>query len=102
LQSARGEIEVHPGEHAFAPRDQGVAPAILARHPAFWQHRTLKIEDRIQQRKANLMQQVQHRLNENREVSRDKDDEQNPEMKNRRDSVKKRIEQRRPRERRNP
>jgi hypothetical protein len=102
LKTARGEIEVHPGEHAFAPRDQSVAPAILARHPGFWQRRALKIEERIQQRKTNLMQKVQHRLNENRKMARDRNDEQNPGMNKRRDAVKKKIEQRRPRERRNP
>jgi hypothetical protein len=94
LRTARGEIEVHPGEHAFSPRDLSAAPSLLARHPGFWQRRVLKIEERIQQRKANLLQQVQHRLKGNREMMRDKNDEQDPDMKNRRETLKKKIEKR--------
>lgn len=102
LKTARGEIEVHPGEHAFSPRDQSAAPAILARQPAFWQRRILKIENRIQQRKPNLQQQVQRRLGENAQGTRSKIGEQKPEIGNHREAVKKRIEKRKLRERRIP
>ncbi|MFZ2163177.1 MAG: FecR domain-containing protein [Sideroxyarcus sp.] len=102
LQTARGEIEVHPGEHAFAPRDQSIAPAILARHPGFWKHRAFKIEERIQQRKASLMQHVQRRLDQKAEGMHPKTGGQKPEIGNHREAVKKRIEKRKPRERRIP
>lgn len=102
LQTARGEIEVHPGEHAFAPRDQSIAPAILARHPGFWKQRALKIEERIQQRKANLMQHVQRRLDQKAEGMRQKNGVQKPEINNHREAVKKRIEKRKLREHRIP
>jgi len=102
LHTAKGDIEVHPGEHAFAPRDQNIAPAILARHPGFWQRRALRIEDRIQQRKPNLLQQVQRRLDGNAQGTHPKIGDQKPEIKNHRETVKKRIEKRKPRERRIP
>lgn len=54
MQTAKGEIEVYPGEYAFAPRDGAVAPRLLGRRPGFLKRRTLHIEDRIQQRKEHL------------------------------------------------
>ena len=89
LRTERGEIEVHDGEYAFAPRDQSVAPRLLAQRPGFLKHRALRIEGRIQQRKEYLRQHIQHRL------------EQKTEIKIHRDAAKKRIK-RKLRERREP
>lgn len=102
LQTALGEIEVHPGEHAFAAREAGIAPRLLAQRPGFLKRRMLRIEERIQQRKENLAPQVQHRLRERISEAREAAGERKPETKNHREAVKKRIEQRKPRERRNP
>jgi hypothetical protein len=100
MQSPRGEIEVRPGEHAFAPRDGAVAPRLLAQRPGFLQRRALKIEERIQQRKEHLSPLVQHRLQERIGDLRDVPGERK--VRNHREEAKKKIEQRRPRERRNP
>lgn len=102
IRTAQGEIEVHPGEHAFAPREAGVAPRLLAQRPGFMKRRALRIEERIQQRKEHLFQNVQHRLKERAGEQRDAPVERKPGIKNRREEAKKKIEQRRPRERRNP
>jgi hypothetical protein len=64
MRSAQGSVEAHAGEHAFAPRDATKAPELLARMPAFMEHRTLRLEQRVQQRKDNLHQSVQSRLQE--------------------------------------
>jgi hypothetical protein len=100
MQSPRGEIEVRPGEHAFAPRDGAAAPRLLARHPGFMQRRVLRLEHRIQQRKEHLSPQVQHRLQERIGEMRDVPGDRR--IRNHREDAKKKIEQRRPRERRNP
>lgn len=93
MQTPQGEIEVHPGEHAFAPRQQGAAPKLLAQQPDFQAQRSLKIENRIQQRKENLIQRVQQRLGERRERS----DERIPDA----HDLKKKLKERRARARRN-
>ncbi|GAB4117942.1 MAG: hypothetical protein Fur0026_06740 [Sideroxydans sp.] len=100
MQSPRGEIEVRPGEHAFAPRDGAVAPRLLAQRPGFLQRRALRIEERIQQRKEHLSPLVQHRLQER--IGDMRDDPGKRKVKNHREEAKKKLEQRRPRERRNP
>jgi hypothetical protein len=82
MQTPAGSIEVHPGEHAFAAREQGLAPRLLARSPDFMSHRTLKIENRLQQRKEGLTQDIRQRL-ENRNPDSDL-----------RDSNKRKIKQR--------
>ena len=101
MQTALGEVEVHPGEHAFAARALGIAPRLLTQRPAFWQRRALKIEDRIRQRKKSLMQHVQHRLDGKAGGLQKNFAEGKPELKNHRDAVKKKIE-RRNHKRRNP
>lgn len=100
MQSPRGEIEIRPGEHAFAPRDGAVAPRLLARHPGFLKRRALRIEDRIQQRKEHLSASVQHRFQEHLDEMRDAPGVR--QVKNHREEAKKKLEQRRPRERLNP
>lgn len=102
MRTAQGEIEVHPGEHAFASREAGVAPHLLAQRPGFLKRRALRIEERIQQRKEHLFQNVQHRLKERTGELRDAPGDRKSGVKNRREEAKKKIEQRRPRERRNP
>jgi hypothetical protein len=89
LRTKRGEIEVHSGEYAFSPRDLSVAPRLLAQRPGFLKRRALRIENRIQRRKENLMQRIQYRLNKKTEI------------KKHRDAAKKRIK-RKLRERREP
>jgi hypothetical protein len=102
MKTPQGEVEVHPGEYAFAPRDQAIAPRLLARPPGFWKRRALKIENRIQQRKDSLRQRIQHHLGEEVSGVGENPGELKQEIKSHRDAVKQRIEQRRPRERRNP
>lgn len=101
MQTPQGEVEVHPGEHAFAPREQAIAPRLLAQRPSFWKRRALKIENRIQQRKENLMQHIQHRLDEKAGGIHENFGDRKPEIKNHRDVIKKKIK-RRIHERRNP
>ncbi len=101
MQTPHGEVEVRPGEHAFAPRAQGVAPRLLAQRPSFWKRRALKIENRIQQRKENLMQHIQHRLDEKAGGIHKNFGDGKPDTKKHRDVTKKKIE-RRIHERRNP
>lgn len=93
MHTAHGEIEVHPGEHAFAPRQPGTAPKLLARQPDFQDQRSLKIENRIQQRKEKLMQHVQQRLGEKREHSGERIPDAH--------DLKKKLKERRARARRN-
>ena len=89
MQTPHGNVEVHPGEHAFASRTPDTAPILLARSPDFWGHRTLKIENRIQQRKETLVQSIRQRLEERRENP----GERNPDA-NKREPKKNKIEQR--------
>lgn len=100
MRTAHGEIEVHPGEHAFASREVGAMPRLLARRPAFMQRRVLRIEERLQQRKEHLSRNVQHHLQERIGEMRDTPGERR--IRPPREETKKKIEQRRPRERRNP
>lgn len=100
MQSPLGEIEIRPGEHAFAPRDGAVAPRLLARQPGFLKRRALRIEDRIQQRKEHLSTLVQNRLQKHLDEMRDVPGKRK--VRNHREEAKKKLEQRRPRERRNP
>ncbi len=90
VRTERGEIEVHNGEFAFAPRDLSAAPGLLARRPGFLKNRALKIEKRIQRRKENLRQRIQHRLDKKMNI------------KKRHEAVKKKTEKRKLRKRRNP
>jgi hypothetical protein len=96
MQTPHGIIEVHAGEHAFASRMPGTAPVLLARSPDFWNHRTLKIENRIQQRKESLAQNIRQQLNERRENP----GERSPDANKR--ELKKNIIEQRARARRNP
>ena len=52
LKTARGETEVSPGKFAFVPKSRAAAPYLLTKQPNFWATRRLRIEGRIQQRKA--------------------------------------------------
>lgn len=54
LRTAHGEVEVGPGQYAFAPRDRAEPPLILEKPPEFAGKRVLKIEGRIQERKEAL------------------------------------------------
>lgn len=100
MQSPHGEIEIRPGEHAFVPRDGVFSPRLLARHPGFLKRRALRIEDRIQQRKEHLTPLVQQRVQEHLDEMRDIPGDRK--LRNHREETKKKLEQRRPRERRNP
>ncbi|MGA9667239.1 MAG: FecR domain-containing protein [Gallionella sp.] len=63
LKTPQGETEVMPGKFAFAPRGRAAAPYLLTKQPDFWARRRLRIEGRIQQRKAYY----HHRLERMRE-----------------------------------
>ncbi len=96
MQTPHGSIEIHPGEHAFASREPGIAPKLLARDPDFVNQRALKLESRIPQRREGLRQSVKDHMTERRESPGDRDSDVNP-----RDLKKKHIEHR-ARARRNP
>jgi len=71
MYNDRGEVEIHPGEFAFSSREEGSAPKLLAQHPNFIKRRILKIENRIQKRKENLMKIILRRIEENGGATRD-------------------------------
>lgn len=102
MQTSHGEIEVHQGEHAFASREAGAAPRLLAQRPGFLKRRVLRIEERIRQRKENLLQHVRQRLKERAAEVRETIGDRNTEARNPHEAAKKRIKQRKTRERRKP
>ncbi len=85
VQTTRGNMEVKAGEHGFAAHEH--APILLARRPDFMQ-RTLKLEQRIQQRKHELGQAVKQRL-------ADRAKEHKADVQNRREKAAQRLENRR-------
>jgi hypothetical protein len=60
MKNALGSAEVHTGECAYTARD--AVPALLAHRPEFLERRTLRIEQRIQQRKETLRADVRSRM----------------------------------------
>jgi hypothetical protein len=64
MHTRDGSIEIRAGEHAFASREPGIAPRLLASNPDFMSQRVLKLESRIQQRKDTLQQNIRHQLDD--------------------------------------
>lgn len=54
MKTPHGSSEVAVGKFAFAPKGKAVAPFLLAQRPRFFANRSLRIENRIQLRKASL------------------------------------------------
>ncbi len=54
MKTPHGSSEVAVGKFAFAPKGKAVAPFLLAQRPRFFANRNLRIENRIQLRKASL------------------------------------------------
>jgi hypothetical protein len=103
LQTARGEVQVRAGEHAYAPRDGSAAPRLLARQPGFLQRRLLRLEHRIAQRKEGLSQRIHQHLESRPDAARDLPDGLRPEVRPLRENGRPHAERRRPpRERRAP
>jgi hypothetical protein len=103
LQTARGEVQVRAGEHAYAPRDGSAAPRLLARQPGFMQRRALRLEQRIQQRKEGLSQRIRQQLENRPDMARDLPAGQRPDIRPPRENGRPHAERRRPpRERRAP
>jgi hypothetical protein len=67
IRTPYGEIDIHPGQYAFAPRDGEAPPVILEKPPEFSRRRTLVIEDRIQSRKEFLINFISQLSDENKE-----------------------------------
>jgi hypothetical protein len=60
LKTPRGETEVAPGKFAFAPKDRARAPFVLTRQPNFWARRSLRMEGRLEPRKAFLRSRLEN------------------------------------------
>ena len=65
LKTANGSTNIAPGKFAFAQQGKTEAPRILTTIPKYWAVRSLKIEDRIQQRKEFLRERLE-RMREDR------------------------------------
>lgn len=63
LMNAHGEIEILPGQFAFAPLD-GSNPVLLTQPPRFSGERTLQLEDRIPDRKETLRKRLAEYLSD--------------------------------------
>jgi hypothetical protein len=88
MQSERGNTQVRAGESAYAARNSEHAPALLARRPAFMERRTLRIENRIEQRKESLRKVVQKRMQLKKEVRNEKAERRDREEKHPREQRK--------------
>ncbi|HQS59852.1 MAG TPA: FecR domain-containing protein [Gallionellaceae bacterium] len=102
VQTAHGEIEVRPGQHIFASRDDNAAPRLLAQHPGFFLRRQLRIEERIQQRKEAMQQHVKNIMEDRAEAVRENIGDRKPEIQKNREALKRRIQEHRARERTKP
>lgn len=74
MKNAQGSTEVHTGESAYTARDARQAPALLAHRPEFLERRTLRIEQRIQQRKETLRADIHDRMQTGDNAHDDKPD----------------------------
>ena len=74
MRNAQGNTEVHVGESAYAARDTRQSPALLAHRPEFMERRTLRIEQRIQQRKENLRADIHNKIQAEDNARDDKPD----------------------------
>lgn len=63
IMNAKGEIEVLPGQFAFAPLD-GSSPVLLTQAPQFSRERALQLEDRIPGRKESLRKRLAEYLSD--------------------------------------
>ncbi len=64
LRSERGEVNINAGQHGFAPKEGTQVPQLLEQPPEFVANRTLRMEDRIKERKEVLIQRVQQWIDE--------------------------------------
>lgn len=92
MRSERGDTEVRPGESAYSAHNAEYAPVLLARRPAFMEHRSLRIEHRIQQRKESLHAVIKERMEIKSEMRNDKVEK----------ALRREREDKRPREKRRP
>jgi len=102
IKTQSGELEVHPGQHCFALRDGNATPALLAHHPEFFMRRQLKIEERIKARKEALHQHVRKIIENRAEKIRELPDDRKPEAQLNRETIKRRVQERRNREQPKP
>ena len=65
LKTANGSTNITPGKFAFAQQGKTEPPRLLAKAPTYWAVRSLKIENRIQQRKEFLRERLE-RMREDR------------------------------------
>jgi hypothetical protein len=64
LRTERGELHLTAGQHGFAARDSAQAPQLLDQPPEFASNRSLKIEERVKERKEVLIRRVQQWMEE--------------------------------------
>ena len=65
LRTPHGETAIEPGKFGYAQRGGAYAPRLLAQHPHFWAMRRLRLEGRLQERKAFLRSRLEE-MRENR------------------------------------
>lgn len=76
LRGTQGEIDIESGRHGFLAREGALAPRLLERLPEFLERRALRIEDRVEKRKAALVDRIKERIAERRaDAADDADDD---------------------------
>ena len=70
LKTANGSTNVTPGSFAYAPQGRAEAPRLLTSVPEYWTKRSLKIEDRIAQRKEFLRSHLEQMREDRRNQTR--------------------------------
>jgi hypothetical protein len=98
MQTEYGELEILPGEYAFAALEGGVAPRMLDHPPGFLKLRKLRMEDRIEQRKEELMRHIRRRMEDRADERHELNGGRRKEVREHRETIRQRLEQRRTRE----